>query len=213
MSFISSDKVRAARGLVNWSQEELARRTGLHIDTIRKGERGVSDFSHKSAKAIVYALDLAGVEITSDGVRFKNIVSILEGDDANNRVLEDIYASLKDVGGEVLIAGLTELPPDHKSYPFVKAHIERLQEAGISERILIEEGDMNLIGPSEWYRYLPRNRFNDSPFQIYGSKIALKNWGPPQRIVVIEDEQLVKTARNMFDILWDIASPVKEGRS
>lgn len=140
-----------------------------------------------------------------------NLLTVLKGEDANYRILDDIYHTLKDKGGEILIAGLTEVEEsDKERYDFLVGHLDRLQEAGITERILIEEGDTNFVAPVEWYRYLPKDKFSNTPFQVYGDRIAMKEWGPPQRIVVIEHPRFAATLRNLFDLVWEQATPVQE---
>lgn len=214
MSILRNDILRAARGLTGWSVSELAERSGVSASTISGFESGDTPrkspgLSARITQKIVATFAIAGVEISSKGVTKQDMVTYLEGPDVNDHILDDVYSSLQDKGGEVLIAGLSEVSPDSDHYPFVKNHVGRLISAGITERILIEEGDTNLLGPSDWYRWLPKGKFNNSPFQLYGNKIALKNWGPPQSVVLVNNVELAKTFRNMFDVIWDQAQPVK----
>ncbi len=214
----TKSQLRAALELLKWrpQAEVLAARSGVKIGTLNKylAAEGPERLGPANQAKIAKTMTLAGIEfLDTGGVQPKPVLTVLEGDDVNNLVLDDIYYSLKDTGGEVLICGLSEIPPEDERYADVKAHVERLQDAGITERILIEKGDTNLIAPTEWYRSLPQNNFNNAPYQIYGNKIALKNWGPPQRIIVIEDEQLAVTMRTTFNYLWDEAAPVRRRRS
>ena len=61
---ITSQQVRAARGLVNWSVRELAETAGVSPMTIKRIEAsdGALSVRDRSAKAVRVALEQAGVE-------------------------------------------------------------------------------------------------------------------------------------------------------
>jgi transcriptional regulator with XRE-family HTH domain len=56
---------RAARGLVGWSQQELARQAGVGIVTVHQLETGVSRPRRATLEVIRRALETAGVEFTN----------------------------------------------------------------------------------------------------------------------------------------------------
>ena len=60
---ITPDQCRAARGLLNWTQEELAFQASLGIVTIRQFEAGRIQPRKKTLEAIREAFDLSSVEI------------------------------------------------------------------------------------------------------------------------------------------------------
>ncbi len=209
-----------ARALLDWTQPELAERCDLAVMTISKFEKGDlgAKAETRTLNRIASVFEIAGVAFTeAGGVEPKeNLVTILEGEDVNYRILDDIYHTLKGKKhAEVLIAGLTEVDPnaDKEKYDFLIAHLQRLKQAGITERILIQEGDKNLVAPAEWYRYLPKNKFSNTPFQIYGNKIVMKEFGKNQRMIIIEHTRFAETLRNLFDLVWDNADLVVEGKS
>lgn len=213
-SFISPAQCRMARALLQWSQPDLAERCGLATMTISKFEKDEGGKPEaRTISKIAAVFEMAGVAFSNDGgvKPIQNLITILEGQDANYRVLEDIWHRLKDTGGEVLIAGLREFDPGEnpQGHDFVKAHVNRLKENGITERMLLEDGDTNLLAPPEWYRYLPKDKFSDTPFQLYGDRIAMIDFGPPQKIVVVEHPRFANTFRNLFDLVWEDAKPVE----
>jgi transcriptional regulator with XRE-family HTH domain len=65
---MDASQCRAARGLLSWSQEELARRAGIGLSTVRVFERGGAVRS-TNIEAIRGALEGAGVEFIPRGVR------------------------------------------------------------------------------------------------------------------------------------------------
>ena len=127
-----------ARALLNWTQPELAERCNLAPMTISKFEKQDPNYrpEARTLKKITSVLEIAGLEFTTNGgvQPASNLVTVLEGEDANAQVLEDIYNKLKDTGGEVLIAGLTEVDKnDKEAYEFLNSHLKRLRDAKISE--------------------------------------------------------------------------------
>jgi transcriptional regulator with XRE-family HTH domain len=214
MQFLDKNMLRGARGILGWSVNDLAQHSGVSAATINSFEqdsisRRGSKLSQTTILKILETFERSGIEITQDGIRKKDLKSyILEGDDANKHLLNDVYNTLKDAGGEVLVSGFTETKPGDKDYDFIVAHVERLKKAGIKERLLIQKGDRNLIAPTEWYRWFPDEEFNTYPFQLYGTKIAMIDWGPPQKIIVIDHKHFAHTYRAMFNAIWNRASPV-----
>jgi transcriptional regulator with XRE-family HTH domain len=76
---LSSPQIRAARALIRWSAEDLAKETALSVTTIRRAELAESETSLTSAndRAIRQALEAAGVEFIDEngggpGVRLRD---------------------------------------------------------------------------------------------------------------------------------------------
>src|SRR5688572_31467021 len=77
ISVVTVEQLRAARGLLGWSQSELASRAGLSLPTVKRveGESGlrVSDEARLKLKR---ALEVGGIEFIEEnggglGVRFR----------------------------------------------------------------------------------------------------------------------------------------------
>ena len=73
---LTPSQSRAARALLDWSQEDLARAAHLGPSTIRDFEKGRRVPTHNNLRAIMQALGDAGVEFIPEngggpGVRLK----------------------------------------------------------------------------------------------------------------------------------------------
>jgi transcriptional regulator with XRE-family HTH domain len=75
---LTSAQLRAARSLIRWSAEDLARETVLSVATIRRAELADSETSMTAANdlAVRRALEVAGVEFIDEngggpGVRLR----------------------------------------------------------------------------------------------------------------------------------------------
>ncbi|WP_046665894.1 transcriptional regulator [Neorhizobium galegae] len=77
MKIITGAQIRAARGLVRWSADDLAAAAQVGISTVRRAEadNGSPPITTANLKAIQLALETAGVEFIPEngggaGVRF-----------------------------------------------------------------------------------------------------------------------------------------------
>lgn len=209
---LTPSQCRAARALLNIRQAELADAAGLSPGVVIALEKGSTQTKPDTLRSLRAALERSGVEFGSDdGVkRRRGSIEVWEGKDANRRMLDDVFATLKDKGGEVLISGLREISPDRTDdVAFLEWHLGRLQSAKITERILIAEGDDNLIAPPHWYRQIPEAYFSQATFQLYGDKLAMIAWGEEQRITVLDNRLHARGFAKMFKFLWDHAKPVE----
>lgn len=208
---ITPDQCRAARAFLNWGQPELAQRSGLTVPPIINFEKGgSSNPSKRTMDRIVRAFMLAGIVFTPTGglERQNNLITVLEGENAIVEMMDDIYHTLKDKGGEVLIAGLSEPDVEDTSLgDYVREHIKRLKAAKITEKILIEEGETNLIAPIHWHRSLAAEDLSAAPHHLYGDKLAIVSWHP-QKVTILQDPLMAQTFRAMFHALWKRASLV-----
>ena len=59
---ITAKQSRAARALLNWSQADLARASGLGWATVARLERSAHNTREEKAQAIQTALEAAGIE-------------------------------------------------------------------------------------------------------------------------------------------------------
>ena len=65
---LTSEQIRAARGLLRWSQSQLAEAAGISVETVKRLEKTPGPVSAYTGtmEAIQKALEAAGVEFTND---------------------------------------------------------------------------------------------------------------------------------------------------
>jgi len=73
---LTSAQCRAARGLLDWSQQDLADKAGIGIVTVRQLEAGTSQPRRATVEVVTRAFETAGVTFVEDngggeGVRFR----------------------------------------------------------------------------------------------------------------------------------------------
>jgi transcriptional regulator with XRE-family HTH domain len=71
---LSPEQSRAARGLLDWSQTDLAKRSNLSESTVRDFEKGRRVPSINNLAAIEHALAEAGVDLVNGtGVKLRKV--------------------------------------------------------------------------------------------------------------------------------------------
>ncbi len=206
---IDSKQMRAARALLQWTQEDIAEKSGVSLQTIKNTESDRSYPHAKSMDAIQRSFEDAGVEFTDrSGVKLKeDFVNVLTGDSAMERFFDDIYSVMqKNNGGDVLICGVEEKAYTDLDSNLVERHLDRMEKLGtVKQKVLCRHGDYNFTVPYAEYRWLQEEAFFSAPFYVYGDKLAVILWGNPQKIIILNFMQMAKAYANQFKILWQNA--------
>ncbi len=209
---INSAQVKAARALLNWKQEQLELVSGVGRKTIYDCERGSSSTKDTTLKKLQKTFENHGIEfLPRSGVALRDqMVSSYEGIEGEQFLLDDIYKTLKETGGEVLVYGVHgESPLDYKEFrEMVVKHVERLYAAGLTQRVLKREGDTNFIAPEESYRWMPITETVPVPLYIYDNKVAFSQLTEPKTTTIIENIMIAESWRHLFNFAWDNAKPV-----
>ncbi|MDD3370663.1 MAG: helix-turn-helix transcriptional regulator [Alphaproteobacteria bacterium] len=207
---ITPEQIRAARAMLDWSTAELAELTGLTVGSINKIERGHVDPQQTTLKKIKAAFERYGVEFLSEsGLKKKNnLIEIFRGPAAGSDLARDIFETLQDTGGEVLIAYADEKKAaESLGEDYLAEQVRQRTAANIYHRILCFERNYYRIPgvPAEHYRILPDKYFSACPFFIYGSKLALYSTVIPQTVILIDDARFAESARRLFEFAWELA--------
>jgi transcriptional regulator with XRE-family HTH domain len=206
---IDDKQLRAARALLNWTQETLAEASGIARATIKNIENDNSIGRRETMEALQSTLEQAGIEfLPGSGVKMRDrMVTVFEGEGANRKILEDVFQTLRDNGGEVLIANLNEgKAAATLGADFLNQHIQNRRMHNIHQRMLVSKEDRNLVPPFDTYRAVDNQYFSEYPLYIYGSKIALVSWEPAQQAILIDDKRFANSAKRLFDFVWDHSS-------
>jgi len=210
---ISIEQIKAARALLGWTQEELAAAAGLSKPSINTLERRIANPKVDTMMSIQKALESAGVEFTEGpGVKLQSMVlkaQVFEGQDAVVRLLNDIADTLKGTGKKVMISGVDEKQYREMGGPRVIETIKKRMKFGIKAMILSREGDTDFLDPIEDYRWMKKEYFSTTPFYVYDNKYAIVLWGPPQKVVLIENAEIAECYRRQFMAHWEAGKPPK----
>lgn len=205
---ITVEQIKAARGLLEWSQDDLADAAIISRPALNNLERRQVKPRVNTLTRIQKALERAGIEFIDGGVRYrKQVLNVqtFEGDTALLRLMQDIFETLSETGGENLIMGVSEAKfIEQGSERFLKA-IEKFHRYKIFSKILVQEGDTHFIEPRESYRWVSKELFSQVPHFVYGHKYAMILWGPPVKIIIIENDDIAESYRKQFYAHWQSA--------
>ena len=204
---ITIEQIRAARGLLDWSQEKLATEAGLSLRALNNLERGVVMPRVDTLNAIKSAFEKANIEFLEDnGVRTKNErLEILkfEGLSAIEQLTNDIVATFQSKGGDFLASGIDERRFfDFGNDDVYDEYFQRLAQRNIRTRILTKKGDDAILDIPNCYRWIDPQVFGEVPYHVYGDNLAFIIWEPHLRLVIIRNAAVASTFRRQFEVNW-----------
>lgn len=212
---ITTAQIRGARGILNWSQSDLAERTGISSTSIGSIENGQSTPRASTLQTIRRTFERNGIEFLGlDGVRAQsNFVQTLSGAEGFEEFLDDVYETAikhgtKEKPVQVFLSNVV-----HENWikwmgkDKWENHTRRMTESKdvMDVRIIVQEGDLNFPARAySQYKWFPENLFNDKSFYSYHDKLAFLNFKEDNvEIVIMRQPEFAEGYRTMFQICWD----------
>jgi transcriptional regulator with XRE-family HTH domain len=204
---ITTAQIRGARGILNWSQQDLAQRTGISATSIGAIENGQTTPRESTISTIRKTLENGGIEfIGLEGIRKKNAdVLVLKNIEGFNTFSFDVYETIKNDDREVLQAYVDDVKfaewLGEEAYP----HVERMETLkGKRFKILQKEGDSYFPAKKyAEYRWIPAKQFLAVPFMVYGDKLAVILFEPEPTIIINTFPLVAEAYRLQFDAIWN----------
>ncbi len=203
-------QIRAARALLDWSQDDLANVSKVSVATIRKIETGVITPRDRTVQLITEALSYAGIVFSgTSGVRLReNDIQTLEGSGCFLQLLDMMYHALRDHAGEALY-----MNADHaRTSEEEKTSLLRMRKEGIRFRYLIEEGNTHILWPLHEVRWIPKKYFRSTLQIIFGNRVAHCLYTNARleevaKIMIVDNACHAEAMRNAFQFMWDKCAP------
>lgn len=213
---ITTAQIRGARGILNWSQGDLASRTGISATSIGSIENNQTTPRANTLLSIQRAFEDAGIEFMGqDGVRLKTgNVRVLTGREGYIEFFTDVYDVLSKLEDpEVCVSNVDERQFAKWHGELGEEHLKRMKELkNIKARILIQDGDTYFPADSyAEYRWLSKELFSSVPFYVFGKKLAIMLFDIEPTIILLNYPAVTQTYRKQFEAMWNNASiPDKE---
>ncbi len=174
MADFCAPRIKAARALLNWSQEDLAHHTKLSVTTIRMLELGHRP-RHETLQRVYRSIDDAGVEISEDGVRRRReAIKVFRG----ARSCDDFFAHLGNIasahqGDVVAYIGSEQflLPPSGAHYKSNLHRLEVLADA-LNVKCLLSDAINLPSAPSFQHQFVPRWTVRPGVLIVYGNRYS-----------------------------------------
>ena len=214
---ISINQIRMARTLKRWTQDDLAKAAGISRQTVFEIETEKVNPQVSTIRKIREAFENSGIEfLESEGIRKQSArVKIFEGQQGFWNFYDDLYLTIKEHGGEVLVSNVDEREFEKWLGERLQLHRERMYPLkNYDLKIIVREGDKNLLSQYERaeYRWVTKGKFSNLPFYIYGDKLALIDFEPGTVTVFLHDHpKIAKAFRRNFYLLWEQAERLLHG--
>jgi len=207
---LECSQIRAARALLNWSQSDLARAAQMASSSVKNVESEFMSTRQDTIKQIKDALECNGIEfLPGSGVKLKtDFVTTINGKPATPALIDCLYTTAHaSTDREILVLGLDEaFAVQYDGLGRITEHYARLKSAGITQKILANEGTTEFLNEPSCYRLLARERFGKTvPVYICGDKVVTHTGTLRRRTIIIEDRALAQLQRAIFHSLWSDA--------
>lgn len=203
-------QIRAARGITGWSQTELAERAGVSLPAVTDCEKERAKTSRETYEKFAKAFEQEAVFFTDNGIEKRNTATYeITGPYWWQDVLDDVYYELLDQKDAEFLLLFAD---DRESSEEVNNRIRKIRNLGVKMRQLIAEGNTYLMGAVGEYRWVPKEYFLNRVTLIYGNKVVICAEDNTKALVV-KDQGLAVTWRNLFNLLWSGAQLLEPDRS
>ncbi len=218
MHTISASQIRAARGLLNWTQDHLADKSGVSRATLQSIENGQVVRASK-IKAIQKAFEKHCIEfLQGDGVRWhpegpKDFI----GPDSCDQFFEDVLQTIKEKGGDLICVidtkdMLTKISGTTRQNNLQR--LEQIQKATDVKCLLLAENISSAFNLPKFSTRILSEELTMVPTStfVYGNKLAIAFRDPKSLhftfTVLPVGCYYVERSKNYFTARWQFAKQV-----
>lgn len=209
-------QIRAARALLDISQDELASAAGLTKQGISKIEDGSVQPREGTLADIIRVFSERGVEFTEFlGVRFRpQGIEVLVGKSGLQQFFNNVCEHMQKNGGSIVQIGVNESQfVNIVGSDFAENYKIRMgdvveQRKDIHVYAILQEGDTNLMYSNyNHYRWISKDIFAPVPFYIYGETLAIMDFQtiPAPTIIVHKFPAITEAYRKQFEAFWKMS--------
>ncbi len=213
---ITARQIRAARGLLEWSGDDLANKVGITRATLSKIESDIVQPQERTLARISEAFDMHGIEfLDGDGVKMRQQeVRVFSGKTGYRQFLDHVYLTLKN-GGRIRQFFLDEKSGPSFMDDYGQAHVNRMAMVdNLDAKVLTAEGDTEFPASYCTYRWINKNDTDLAPFYLYGDNVVMPmHEGLHKReLISINSKLLAERYMKQFDKCWAHASVPKKAK-
>ncbi len=211
--FIQPEQIRAARAMLDWSQQDLADASGVSKDTVKNYELSHNKPNTQTLSRIVSTLELSGIEFIGDGIRLnRKEIQMLEGKQGLKSFFDLVYeACVKNPALTIKVANADERLFVHWMGEHDLPHRSRMAELGPRQiQALVKEGAPDIVGSDyAQYKSLDKDKFGQIGIYIFGERTGLMQMTDTEcKITLIDNPLLSETMSKFFDLVWLSAKPL-----
>lgn len=208
---ITLGQIRAARALLNWTQDDLAAAAGISRPSINNLERGLYSARPETFQSIVSALEKAGVEFTpNSGLRLRQEeydISTLSGPDFVKDLDHDVLSVLRGPNDEIVGCAFDEMKWMEYGSVTNPIYDAARKKRKFKERYIVPNNIKHITSPTKIYRTLPPKNLGSINYEVYGNRLAIIEW-KAMRVTLIKSIFISEMFLKQFEVLWALAKPL-----
>src|SRR3989344_2660082 len=197
---------------------QIAEKTGLHRGYIydaleRMQKKGVVSAVHKLKKKHYQAAQpkaLAAM-LQEKASHFQKVVpqlNILQGKSIFRICMNDQISTMHTKRDLLMISS------DEKTYEetdpiYIQRYLQKEQETGCKEKVIIKKGGYQLEAKHIEYRELPLKMIGNASLFVYANRVSFLLWGNPNNLIIIKNQEVADTYTRQFNVLWGLAKKTK----
>lgn len=206
---LHATQIRAARAILNWSQEELAGRSGVGVTTIRQVESGCVP-RRQTTESLRDAFESAGLEfLENEGVRLRaEHINVLSDKDSCHKLYDDILRSVLS-GADEIMACVSSYQVFLESLGLIgeegRDRIKRLSEYTSIKCLVADSAGIEKSEPLIKVKHVYDAFIGRVQYFVYGRKYAMvlpRNNGD-HRFIIFNTPSDAFAYRKEFQDLWN----------
>ena len=204
---LSIEQCRGARGILGWTQQDLADASGLSKTAINNFEKGHSDIKAESLRAIRTAFEMADIEfLEQSGVRKKSEnMKIFRGANARHELTLDLKLSISECNEDIKIITAGDSVFNPCGGPFINNYAALLKEYNITQRVLAEAVSQIKPFENQDVRGLGEGLLEATPnIYIYANRVAFE-LADGNMVIIIDSADAQNAESKRFEYLWNKA--------
>ncbi len=203
---VSVDQLKAARALLNWSQADLAQKSGYSLPTINNIERGQYEAHPNTMDNIIQTFEQEGIQfLDGPGVRIDNSslrIKSYEGPDAIHSLFTKIRLSLEKAGGDLYICGIDEKRLKNMAEQDLSILQNKLGK-NVSVRILCCKSHSDGIMFQNFQKKVVPDHMALIPCFIYQGRVAIVLLQNPLHVAILYNDDLAACHIQTFNFIWN----------
>ncbi len=214
---ISPEQLRAARAILEISQDAVAKEVGMTHTKLSRLEKGTTDATSSDLSDIQSFYESKGLEfIDNHGVRVRQTFeTVYYGQKGLRELMDVLYETANTEGGEIcqfhLGSGKFRQWLGDDWYKMHSARMTKIK-GKFDFKIIVNEGASVFIAKDfAKYRWYPKEKMTERTLYIFGNKVCLFYPEPEQlEIRVINDRGLADQMKELFSAVWDLCTKIPE---
>lgn len=190
---------KAARNYLDLSQPQVADALSMSTGALLAIEKGESKMQMATERKLIQFFALKGIIFENNKIVINNsTITEMDGDDWWNNCLRDIAETLKNSKNKEL---LLQCSDDSLSSEETNDIIREMRKNGITMRQIIKDGNTQMMGYENEYRWMSKENFSSRVTAIYADKVTICA-DDNTKGLIFKDAGLAQNFRNNFNELW-----------